>query len=41
MARYRRKRLSRRGSARLFRRTARRVHKRNIVKHVARGGIRL
>lgn len=39
--RYRRKRISRRYSKRLFRRTARKVHKMNLPRHVARGGIRL
>lgn len=37
----RRKGLSKRASGRLFRRTARRVHKKNIVRVNSRGGIRL
>lgn len=36
----RRKRLSRRFSGRLFTRTARRVHRRNLPKRMTRGGIR-
>lgn len=36
-----RKRLSRRFSRRNFSRTARRVHKRNLVRRVSRGGIRM
>lgn len=36
-----RKRLSRRANRRNFRYSAGRVHKRNLVRHVARGGIRL
>lgn len=36
----RRKRLSKRANRRLFARTARRVHKKNLVKRVSRGGIR-
>lgn len=35
-----RKRLSRRANKRLFSRTARKVHKKNLYRHVARGGIR-
>lgn len=37
----RRKKLSRRFNRRNFSRTARRVHKRNLVRRVSRGGIRL
>lgn len=40
MARVRRKRLSKRYNRRNFTRTARRVHKRNLVRRVSRGGIR-
>lgn len=36
----RRKKLSKRVNRRLFSRTARRVHKKNLVKRVSRGGIR-
>lgn len=36
-----RRKLSMRGSRRLFRRTASRVHKRNLNARVSRGGIRL
>ena len=36
----RRKRLSKRVSRRNFTRTARRVHKKNLVRRVSRGGIR-
>lgn len=35
-----RKRLSRRHSRKLFSKTARRVHKRNVHSHPMRGGIR-
>lgn len=41
MARVRRRRLSRRFNRRNFSRTARKVHKRNLVRRVSRGGIRL
>lgn len=41
MARVKRKRLSRRFNKINFSRTARRVHKRNLVRRVSRGGIRL
>lgn len=37
----RRKRLSRRRSVRNFRRTASRVHRRNLRRRVARGGYRM
>ncbi|QXN75028.1 hypothetical protein [Microvirus mar9] len=37
----RRIRLSRRANKRNFNRTARRVHKKNLYRRVARGGIRL
>lgn len=37
----RRKRLSKRYNKRIFKRTARRVHKMNLPRHVSRGGIRL
>lgn len=37
----RRKKLSRRFNRRNFSRTARKVHKRNLVRRVSRGGIRL
>lgn len=40
MARVRRKRLGRRFNQRNFSRTARRVHKANLVRKVSRGGIR-
>lgn len=36
-----RKKLSRRFSRRNFSKTARRVHKRNLVRRVSRGGIRM
>lgn len=36
-----RKRLSKRFNKRNFSRTARKVHKKNLVRHVSRGGIRL
>ena len=36
-----RKRLSKRFNRRNFSRTARRVHKRNLVRRVSRGGIRM
>lgn len=36
-----RRKLSRRFSRRNFSRTARRVHKRNLVRRVSRGGIRM
>lgn len=36
----RRKRLSKRYNKRNFSRTARRVHKKNLVRYVQRGGIR-
>ncbi|QXP45047.1 hypothetical protein [Microvirus mar15] len=41
MARVKRRRLSRRYNKRIFRRTARKVHKRNLPRHTSRGGIRL
>lgn len=41
MARYHRKTYAGRKNRRLFSRTARKVHKKNIVKHISRGGIRL
>lgn len=37
----RRKRLNKRFNKRNFSRTARKVHKKNLVRHVSRGGIRL
>lgn len=39
--RYRRRKLSRRGNKRLFKRTASKVHKKNLSRRVSRGGIRL
>lgn len=36
----RRKKLSKRYNKRNFSRTARKVHKKNLVRHVQRGGIR-
>lgn len=36
-----RKKLSKRFNRRNFARTARRVHRRNLPRHVSRGGIRL
>jgi len=36
-----RSRMSRKGSKKLFKRTARKVHKKNIQTHPMRGGIRL
>lgn len=36
-----RKKLSKRFNKRNFSRTARKVHKKNLVRHVSRGGIRL
>lgn len=36
-----RKRVSRRASSRIFKRTASRVHRRNIPKYISRGGVRL
>lgn len=36
-----RKMLSKRFNKRNFSRTARKVHKKNLVRHVSRGGIRL
>lgn len=41
MARYRRRRLSKRYNRRNFSRTARKIHKKNLYTHVSRGGIRL
>lgn len=41
MARLRRRRLSKFGNKRLFRRTASKVHKKNLSRKVSRGGIRL
>lgn len=41
MAKYRRKRVNKRYSKRLFTRTARKVNRRNLPRHVSRGGIRL
>lgn len=41
MARLKRRRLSRRGNKRLFRRTAAKIHKKNLSRKVSRGGIRL
>lgn len=41
MARVRRRRLSKRFNQRNFSRTARKVHRRNLVRRVSRGGIRL
>lgn len=40
MSRVRRKRLSRKYNRKNFSRTARKVHKRNLVRRVSRGGIR-
>lgn len=40
MARVRRRRLSRGYNKRVFKRTARKVHKMNLPRHSARGGIR-
>lgn len=39
--RYRRRKLSRAGNRRLFKRTASKVHKKNLSRKVSRGGIRL
>lgn len=39
--RYRRYRLSKRKNRRNFSRVARKIHKKNLYSHVARGGIRL
>lgn len=36
-----RRKLSRRGSKRLFSMTARKVHRKNVRRHLSRGGIRL
>lgn len=36
-----RRRLSKRYNKNVFSRTARKVHKKNLVRHVSRGGIRL
>lgn len=36
-----RRRLSKRFNRNVFRRTARKVHKKNLPRHVSRGGIRL
>lgn len=38
---YRRKKISRKKSRKMFRRSASRTHKRNISGHPMRGGIRL
>ena len=40
MARVKRRKLSRGYNKRIFRRTARKVHKMNLPRHVSRGGIR-
>lgn len=40
MAKVKRKRLNRRFNRRNFSRTARKVHKRNLVRRISRGGIR-
>lgn len=37
----RRKKMSRKASKKIFTRTARKVHKKNLVRSVSRGGIRL
>lgn len=41
MARYRRKRMTNRRSKRLFARTGRKVHKKNLRRTLMRGGYRL
>lgn len=40
MARVRRRRLGRKFNRRNFSRTARRTHKKNLVRRISRGGIR-
>lgn len=40
MARVKRRRLSRRYNRRVFSRTAKKVHKANLVRRISRGGIR-